>query len=80
MVCKRPQALLASGFLLLLLCLDASPISSSTEHAGLATEGSADLVSVGANNFLLKCAEESSSGNVISLLILLLSRDSMIFV
>ena len=75
MVGKRPQALLASGLVLLLLSLDASPISSSMEHAGPATEDSADPVSVGANSSLLTCAEESSSGNILSPLMLSLSGE-----
>ena len=80
MVGKRPKTLLASGLGLLLLCLDATPVSLSTERIGLATEGFTDLVSVGPNHSLLKRAEESNLGNVLSVLILLLSKDSMVSV
>ena len=75
MVDKRPKALLASVLVLLLLSLDASPISSSTGHVGMAIEDFADPVSAGANRCILTYAEESSSGNILSLLMLLLSRE-----
>lgn len=78
MVGKRPQALLASGFLLLLLYLDTYLVSSFTKHIGLATKGFVHLVSVGANRSLLKCCKGSSSSNILSLLVLLLSEDSMV--
>ena len=48
MVGRCAQALLASGPLLLLLCRDASLVSSFAECTGLATYGSADLVRMGA--------------------------------
>ena len=77
MVGKRPQALLTSGHVLLFLSLDTSPISSSMEHAGPATEDSADPVSAGENRSLLTGAEESSSGNILSPLMLpLLGEES----
>lgn len=82
MVDKRLQALLASSLLLLLLllCLDASLVSSSTEDAEMTTKGFVDIVSIGANRSLLKCAKESNSCSGLSLLILLLSRHSMVSV
>ena len=75
MVGKYPQALLASGLVLLLLSLDAFSISSSMEHTGPATKDSTDLVSAGANHSLLMCAEESNSSNILFSLMLLLSGE-----